>query len=348
MILRVSGRLHPGATARGESAAPAADTARAVAPSPRPVTRGERSEQAAKVDWLHATFDSAQIDPSLLIARLRQVMGRPVRGLHASAGRFGFAERIDLQAGVGSTWVNAGCLAFGGEHQRGRVMLQLTGGGCGLVKDWHAMRDLLEGIGATITRLDLAVDYLNGEATVDDAVSLYECDAFNSGGRRPTTKVAGDWIGSGDDGRTFYVGKAANGKTLRVYEKGKQLGDSTSEWVRFEVQFGNRDRVIPMRALVDRDAFFAGAYPALESLLEVAACRIEVDREKSAVSMLHLLDYLRTSYGRVVDTACTWFGLNPSELVEAVRVRGLPRRVDPSATEGGAYTSRVLDVVKGK
>jgi phage replication initiation protein len=272
-------------------------------------------------------------------------MRRPVRGLSAAAGRFGFTDRLDLQAAVGSSWVSIGLIAFGGEHQRGRVLLSLTGSGCGLVTDWAPVVQLLEALGATITRLDLAVDYLDGQATVDDAVSMYECDAFNSGGRRPSSSLAGDWLG-GEAGRTFYVGKAANGKTLRVYEKGKQLGEPASEWVRFEVQFGNRDRVIPLRALVDRDAFFAGAYPALESMLEVASVRIEVDREKASVSLLHLLRYLRSSYGRVIDTACTWVGCSPSELVEAVRVRGLPRRVDPSAAESGAYTSRVLDDMK--
>ncbi len=41
-------------------------------------------------------------------------------------------------------------------------------------------------------------------------------------------------------GRVF----ASSAKMLRVYEKGIQLGDLGSPWVRYEVQLGSRDRVV--------------------------------------------------------------------------------------------------------
>jgi DNA relaxase NicK len=47
------------------------------------------------------------------------------------------------------------------------------------------------------------------------------------------------------------VGKRKNGKLLRVYEKGKQLGDESSPWVRWELELHNRDRVIPWEVLLE-------------------------------------------------------------------------------------------------
>src|SRR5690606_25496149 len=108
------------------------------------------------------------------------------------------------------------------------------------------------------------LDFLAGEHTVDEAVTLFELGGFQLGGRAPQTRLDGDWLG-GTYGRTFYVGSGKSGKLLRVYEKGKQLGDAASDWTRFEVQIGSRDRVIPLRVLTERDAFFAGCYPALAS-----------------------------------------------------------------------------------
>lgn len=41
-----------------------------------------------------------------------------------------------------------------------------------MVNDWPSLQELLEGLGATLSRVDLAVDFLNGEYTVDDALTL--------------------------------------------------------------------------------------------------------------------------------------------------------------------------------
>lgn len=320
-------------------------------PAPRPVTRGEsrqagESRQHARVDWIHATFDGSAISHTELIRTLSRVMDRPVRGL-GSHGRFGFTERLDLEAGVGSRHVSIGCIAFGGDAQRGRVMLQLTGSGCGLVEDWDALQAVLDDIGAKLTRLDLAVDFLAGEVKVDQVVEWYRDGGFSCGGNRPGCAVAGDWI-NGEAGRTFYVGRAANGKLLRAYEKGLQLGQPESEWVRLEVQFGSRDRVIPLRALTDRDAFFAGAYPCLQALVETAAERIPTDQAQAVATMGHMLHHLRRCYGRVLDTALSSFGWDVSELVESVRVVGIPRRLQPAAAESGAELAALLPAIKRK
>lgn len=308
-------------------------------PSPRPVTRGESPEQGAKVDWLNVTFLGTDLTPESFIADLASCLGRPVRG-QEGRGLLGFQKSVDLRAGVGSRVVDFGKLAMGGESQGGRWMLQIPGHGCGLVADWLALKDLLESLPeARITRLDLAVDFLEGEHDVDEALALYQGGSFISRGAPPKASLHDD-LGSGD-GRTFYVGKASNGKMLRVYEKGRQLGDSESTWCRWEVQFGNRDRVIPWSALVSRDRFFAGAYPALASMVSDVACHIETVRTSGVISLEHLFRHLRRSYGKAVGVL-TDFGVDPSELVECVTVIGTPRRLDPSCLAAGVETADVL------
>jgi len=241
---------------------------------------------------------------------------------------FGFDKGIKLHASVGSRTFPIGFLCYGGASQAGRWMLQLTGSGCSVVSSWSRLGKLLAALDARITRLDLAVDFLDGHIGVDDAVAMHKAGRFTSGGRPPTTTCAGDWIDR-EKGRTLYVGSAANGKLLRVYEKGKQGGDLSSEWVRFEVQFGNRDRVIPFRALTERDLFFCGAYPALAEMLEHASEKILTSQTAGRVGIGHLMFHLRRSYGKLVSTLTECFQAQAADLVQEFRVVGTPRRLRP-------------------
>lgn len=330
-----------GAVAGGAAAAPARPVG-----SPRSVTRGESKppqagQQAAKVDWLNCTFPGPdRYTVAGFVALLSRMFRRPLQGVEGR-GIFGFDKSCKLIASVGSRAFVIGCLAYGGESQRGRWMLQLTGAGCPAVRDWHKMARLLKALDARITRLDLAVDYLEGEYSVDDAVAMHSRGEFSSGGRPPSTSVAGDWLG-GVKGRTLYVGNAANGKMLRVYEKGLQLGDARSEWVRFEVQLGNRDRVIPFEAMTRRDAFLAGCYPALEAMLGCAAEAIDTTRSEGAVSLAHLMFHLKRSYGKLIDTVGAELAADSHELIDSLRVIGAPRRLKPGAVSSGLTWAQLL------
>lgn len=317
----------------------------AADPSPRSVTRGESpSAQAAKVDWLNATFPAPSMSQAVFIGLLCRMLGRPVFGVEGR-GLFGFQNSLTLYAKHGSSSSSIGAVAWGGEAQRGRWLFQLTGVGCQLVRDWEGLQELLESLGAKLTRVDLAVDFLEGQNTVDDALDLYEAGGFQLGGRPPSTRIDGDWLG-GQQGRTLYVGSAKNGKMLRVYEKGKQLGDPTSTWTRFEVQLGNRDRVIPFDVLTRRDAFFSGCYPALAELLEQAELELIPTLQKGGeVTLSHLLSHLRRCYGKVLDT-CLGTGATNADLIEEVRVIGLPRRVSLSSVAAGVNWSDVTDQLR--
>lgn len=315
------------------------DAAGGEAASPRPVTRGESTplgsdtEEKTKVDWLNATFPAPAMSVVGLIQFLGAVMGRGISS-KLDGGLLGFSERYRLYMHVDGSLVEIGSIALGGEKQGGRWLLQLPGKGCGMVEDWDSLRELLEGLGATITRLDLALDFLEGEHTVDDAMDMLQAGLFTSLGRTPSSSQAGDWL-HGKDGRTLYVGKAKNGKMLRCYEKGKQLKSDSSEWTRFEVQLGNRDRVIPLEALTQRDKYFAGAYPALETLIESAAERIPTTQTETLTNLAHLLHHMRRCYGKALHQTAELCAVSPFDLVEEIRVIGIPRRVDPAGVVAG-------------
>lgn len=313
--------------------------------SPRPVTRGESSRgSGVQVDWLNCTFGDPGLSRADFIERLAVLLGRPVFGVEGK-GLIGFSHSVTLYARHGSKSSHIGAIAYGGESQAGRWLLQLTGVGCQLVRDWPAVQRFLSFLGARITRVDLALDFLHGEYTVDDAVTLYQTGQFQLGGRPPSSSVAGDWLG-GSDGRTLYVGKSANGKMLRVYEKGKQLGDASSAWTRFEVQLGSRDRVIPLAVLTNRDQYFAGCYPALKSMIQAAAEAVPTLSKSGETSLVNLFYHLKRCYGKAIDTFVSDAGAPIADLVEELRVIGLPRRVSVSSVAAGVNWSDVIDQYK--
>lgn len=276
-------------------------------------------------DWVNATFAEPEMTVADIAESVRKATGDLPFALRRTPGIFGYPERHVLLASAGGS-AALGSVCVGGEAQAHRWMLQITGRGCEHVKDWPLIQGLLCALEAKITRLDIRLDFHDGEVTIPDVLSRLDRGEFTVRGRKPTSTVAGDWL-AGKQGRTLYVGKPEHGKVLRVYEKGKQLGDLTSPWVRVEVQFGNRGRVIPLDALTDPDPYFAGAYPALAMLLPVAT-RTITSRKRASVADLGLkLFHLRLSYGAVLTRALA-AGADEKALVDALRA---PAPGDPGA-----------------
>lgn len=295
--------------------------------SPRSVIRGESSR--VKIDWLNLTFDLSSVCISEFVLQVESLISLQVVFVSGN-GLHGFTDSLHLFA-VDAEYRKSpiGVIAYGGQHQRGRALLQLTGSGCALVKCWMSLLELVESLGnPKITRVDLAADFQRGEYTVDDAVNAYKTGKFTTGGNKPSSRLDGDWL---DDiaGRSFYVGKRQNGKMLRVYEKGKQLGDKTSKWTRFEVQFGSRDREIPLNVLVMPAQFFAGAYGYLSELILTEPQKMPTEQKKELISISFLLLHLKKSYGRVIDYALSR-GAEFDELIDVLRIKDLPRRIDMS------------------
>lgn len=194
---------------------------------------------------------------------------------------------------------NFGLVCHGG--QRNTVLFMLTGEGLaaalpGWEKRLHEFLTL-QAVQPRITRVDVAHDDHDGSTySVDQAKAEFEAGFFNCGGRMPDCEQRGNWYRPNGKGRTFYVGKRANGKYGRIYEKGKQLGDENSAWVRLEVEFKSVDRVIPFDVLLNPGEYLAAAYPAF-GWIETEQKRIKTIKKSTEISYQAMCDWLLKQCG---------------------------------------------------
>ncbi|MFT4241448.1 MAG: replication initiation factor domain-containing protein [Acidovorax sp.] len=150
-------------------------------------------------------------------------------------------------------------------------------------KGWRDhMANLVDDVNGTITRADLALDFFDGiNGGMRRIKADYENGLMDNRGMRPKCNMVGDW-NDGDKegkGRSFYIGSRAAGKQTNVYEKGHQLfgeQDATG-WIRAELRYGNKLRVIESDILRRPADFFAGASDWHASILR------EAEPEKQAI-----------------------------------------------------------------
>jgi phage replication initiation protein len=305
------------------------------AASPRLVTRGESSSPsthpyAAITDFLSVTFPFplGEEGVSPFFVSLCSCIGVGLGNLRErKTGLHGFKRSYAFDS-------HGALFAFGGTQQRGRAMLTLPGEACAVVSDWHGFATYLrDGLGARITRWDGAVDDLLGERSLEDAVRWYLEGGFNAGGNQPSCSQDGNWLTPDTRGRTLYVGHRKNGKLARIYEKGKQLGDPMSPWVRFEVELHNRDREIPFDVLTQPGRYVAGAYPCF-AWVNAEAWRIRTQQNQRRISYGAAVHWASVAIGQLVNTMEQVEG-SAEAVLEKLRRPGIPARLDlPSIPTG--------------
>lgn len=303
--------------------------------SPPALTGGETSAMrgGAKVDWMTCTWlpDPDEWVPGSVRDMLTSVIG-PVTGVEAP-GMFGYEQGlkffVTLADGVQH---HVARLDWGGNHHKCRARLDMSGSACSKVMDWSPVADWIGRLwDHTLTRVDLAVDCLAGEFDVEDARDWYLSGEFHAGGRRPRHSLVGDWLDPAY-GRTMEIGRRCNGKMLRAYEKGRQLGDTSSPWTRWEVELRNIDRDLPLDVLTRCDEYFVGAYRCLERILDAAAERIPTAQAEGEIALAHLVHHAREAYGRVVHTLR--LNLDASELLDFISRPGIPKRLEKASLAG--------------
>ena len=114
---------------------------------------------------------------------------------------------------------------------------------------------------AKLTRADLALDFFDGGIDMEQIKVDHENGLMNApNGQKLKPNMVGNWTKDGDS-RSFYIGSKEAGKQTNIYEKGDQLfGPSAgSHWVRIELRYGDKLRVLPSDVLRRPADFFAGA-----------------------------------------------------------------------------------------
>jgi len=339
-----------GTAANGAARRPQAGTRRRAQPFPPALTGGESPrEQAAieggaKVDWMTATWKPEPDEhvPAMIQDQLIQWMGCGVQGVDCP-GMFGYQHgvRYFVKLDDGKEH-HVARVDWGGNHHRERARLDVSGSAAARISSWHPVQAWLGTLfDCHLTRVDLAVDCLQGEFTVEQAAEWYKAGLFNSGGRMPRHSCPGDWLSDQPThGRTLEVGRRENGKMLRAYEKGRQLGDSESPWTRFEVELRNIDRDIPLDVLTDRDKYFTGAYKCLSRILEAAAERIRTHQKEGEMSLEKLTIYARSSYGQLLHVLR--LKLSAAEVLDELSRPGVPKRLEKASLAGFNLTGSLL------
>lgn len=309
-----------------------------------PVPLDSALPEVAHNDWLAFSFTPAESERdsiAQLLAQLAQLLGLPcIPAVCKGRGWNGYTTRHDLTDGKD---VSLGLIASGGERQRGTIHVELNAHACALVNDFQMFVAWGESLQAKITRLDLAHDDLEGQTfDMQKMIDWYQQGKFNCGGRQPSHRVDGDWFAEGSpSGRTLYIGKRVNGKMLRIYEKGKQLGDTTSPWVRVELELHGKNRIIPWESIIKPGNYLAGSYPCL-NLLSAVQDKIRTITKAVTISYARAVEHARRGVGKLINVMMMVAGGDAFQVISELNRDGYPERLKnyadflPQAFAGGS------------
>lgn len=217
---------------------------------------------------------------------------------------------------------HAGLMAFEGNNDT--CYVSLSGVGCAGV-DMYKMRLLMEKLAdCKITRVDFAYDDLDGMLSVRHWRRLSRSGAFHIVGAKPKTMFYDD---EGClTGCTLKVGSKKNGKEACIYEKGKQLGDPTSPWVRVEGRLTSVDREIPLDCVTFPAVYLSAMYPCFGYLSTVYE-RVAIVKKTARISFEKMTGHLSVSYGKMIN-AMVSIGMTAQEIVDSIiRTDGIPKRL---------------------
>lgn len=290
--------------------------------------KSRQSRGLVHVDYLSWSVHAVSVDPmsirslALRLAdRLAQILGgEPVEGRGVHFYEHGL-KIMSSETLLGAVW-------FGGDYQRGTVHCQIPGSGW-LGADDSVNRRIVELLREFdvpyLSRIDLARDCFEGESDFDSMTRAYEDGAFKpSRGVMPSTWAVLDR----HRGSTRYVGRRENGRCIRGYEKSMQLSRTTG-WFRVEVELRSVGRRIPIEAVLDPAAYFAGTCRFCADLADSSRVERIVTRQKTVeLSVSHITDYARIAYGKLVRLLVD-AGADADSIVSrlTVGVSGLPRRL---------------------
>jgi phage replication initiation protein len=295
---------------------------------PLPILARSNEEVLCIIDYLSCTFslidaynfincitDNAS-KVSTLLEELNKIIPH-LKSVPQTKGIFGYKQSVVLIR----NGLNVGLIGFDGNN--GTCLISLSGAGC-MGVDMSSVKTFLETLPRIkLTRVDIAHDDLNGGIPVLKYLDMYKNSEFDVHGKTPSARFLDD-LGS-KKGSTLYVGSKKNGKEACIYEKGKQLGDKDSPWVRLEGRISNVDRIIPLDVLINPAPYLAALYPPFAKL-SVTHTKISVTKKTEKICIDHLIESATIGYGRLLNYM-VMLGYSDARIVETLKRDGVPKRL---------------------
>lgn len=297
----------------------------------------------ADIDWLNLVFQFELTGNSLtwLNAVLVKYIGYGLR-MERTSGKFNYDRSWTLKDG-------RTLFCVGGAYQNDTALISFPGDAVQFIDPFNLI-SLGGFLQARITRVDICKDFFLGEYTIEQALDDYEKGRFRSrgAGRNPSKKYIESSSPDGNDGRTLYVGKRENGKLIRVYEKGLQMGLKKSEfakWVRVEFEIHNTDREIPWEVIVNPGPYLAGSCEAM-GFISGEQSRVKTITAKIGSTFYKAVESARLQYGLLINTMLD-MGLSDQQIVGRLRREGFPEWYQAeSLRNGGISPGKILRMVK--
>jgi len=311
---------------------------------PRPLinTRGVQFQKATLLDW--AAFTYQLESPYRYSARDRWIAQMnqqliPVLGFGITSpqdkGFLGYTDSFML----GNNW---GIVATGGNSQLGTVLVSINGQGCAIAKNgWEArLQQWLQTqvTSPRLTRVDIAYDDYEGQLFTPETARA-ECQQQSQGifytqGRHPSWQLVGEWdLPTGK--KTLYVGSPQSEKRLRIYTKGRELGDPFSPWIRSELVLKHSKRFrLPLDILTHSTSYLAAAYSTetkagpfqFLAAGAPAASRLQTVAQTIQITLASQIRHGKRAVGKLVTTLKT-LGYGDAEIVNLLSSTGTPPKL---------------------
>lgn len=229
----------------------------------------------------------------------------------------------------------AGFVCIGGQNDT--IMISINGTGCTYGKEgWEGHFNAWLGLYChepKITRIDLAHDDLYGEYTnIDWFNDQHTIGGFTNGGRPPAVEWRGDWKKPNGKGRSLYIGSRDSSKFTRIYEKGRQLGDKDSAWLRTEVEYKSRDIFIPLDVLINPSQYFLASYPCFHVFDgQTDVSKFERIEKQNLMTFDQAIEILKNQYGRYLHFFRQVYDDDNAllDVLTDIKNKAVPERIDP-------------------
>ena len=311
---------------------------------PRPLINdnGVQFQQTTLLDWVTFTYQLEHpydyFTRKQWIEQLNQQL-IPLLGFGITRpqdkGFMGYTDSFVL----GNNW---GMAAAGGASQGGTVLISLNGQGCALAQSgWEAQLQRwlqTQVTEAKLTRVDIAYDDYEGQFLTPETARA-ECQQQNKGifytsGRHPSWELAGDWD-SPTGRKTLYVGSPKSEKRLRIYTKGRELGDPLSPWIRSELVLRNSKRfLLPLDILTNSSAYLAATYSTANKAGpfqflaqgKPLASRLQTTAQTVEITLASQIRHGRRGVGKLINTLKE-LSYSDTEIVNFLSAKGTPPKL---------------------